>query len=387
MGTCGSKNVKKTVATPKRLNKSKKDDDEMTQVDLERLLAEKLQREKQEDELTRLIYAEKAALREITSRLIVKRASCESLMDMLEPTELLDISLDDASFRAQKRYRRKVMRRAQCARKNEWLVSFLRHIFYLHFMFSDTSAGALFMLQLYNNLDGIREPHMVHLAFFMQKVTATLARIEAAKSPKMLPPQLGNVGIAGIPNRHATSTPPSSPATAAKVQRKGGRKVYQPDARGSLLGEEEGEGGDHLELPPDAAGTLATINQQNRLEEEYRLSQLGKEQLPLPPSSERDKNGESNANNATFELQPPSPPPSLTGSPRSLPYSPYSPGKTMCLSVVTNYCFFVYFMNPSDLCHLLPSTFLILLFFLPSHIVVVLQGPPASVTATPSTAS
>lgn len=132
MGTCGSKNVKKTVATPKRLNKSKKDDDEMTQVDLERLLAERLQREKQEDELTRLIYAEKAALREITSRLIVKRASCESLMDMLEPTELLDISLDDASFRAQKRYRRKVMRRAQCARKNEWLVSYLCRLFCMH---------------------------------------------------------------------------------------------------------------------------------------------------------------------------------------------------------------------------------------------------------------
>ena len=95
----------------------------MTQVDLARLQEEKRQREKQEDELTRLIYAEKAALREITSRLIVKRASCESLMDLLEPTELLDISLDDASFRAQKRYRRKVMRRAHFTRKNEWIVS------------------------------------------------------------------------------------------------------------------------------------------------------------------------------------------------------------------------------------------------------------------------
>lgn len=135
MGTCGSKNVKKTVATPKRLNKNRKDDDEMTQVDLERLLAEKLQREKQEDELTRLIYAEKAALREITSRLIVKRASCESLMDLLEPTELLDISLDDASFRAQKRYRRKALKRSYCARKNEWIVSsfitYSCHCFYV----------------------------------------------------------------------------------------------------------------------------------------------------------------------------------------------------------------------------------------------------------------
>lgn len=125
MGTCGSKNIKKNVAGPRKLNRQKIEEDELTQVDMERLREEKRQREKQEEELTKLIYAEKAALREITSRLIEKRASCESLMDLLEPNELLDISLDNASFRAQKRYRRKVMRRANYTRKNEWMVSVL----------------------------------------------------------------------------------------------------------------------------------------------------------------------------------------------------------------------------------------------------------------------
>ena len=123
MGTCGSKNIKNGVSAPRKLNRQKIEEDELTQIDMERLREEKRQREQQEDELSRLIYAEKAALREITSRLIEKKASCESLMDLLEPTELLDISLDVASFRAQKRYRRKVMKRAQYARKNEWMVS------------------------------------------------------------------------------------------------------------------------------------------------------------------------------------------------------------------------------------------------------------------------
>ena len=123
MGGCSSQSAGKNVASPKKINRSRIEEDELTQVDMERLREEKRQRQQQEEELSKMIYAEKAALREITSRLIEKRASCESLMDMLEPNELLDISGDDASS-AQKRYRRKVMRRATYKRKNEWMVRF-----------------------------------------------------------------------------------------------------------------------------------------------------------------------------------------------------------------------------------------------------------------------
>lgn len=126
MGNCGSKNAKTNVSGPKGLKKfvrPRMSDEELTEVDFDRLKEEARQRQLQEEEMNRLIYAEKAALKEITSRLIEKRASCESLMDLLEPAELVDISLDDSSFRAQKRVRRKLMMKHQDGDSHEWMVS------------------------------------------------------------------------------------------------------------------------------------------------------------------------------------------------------------------------------------------------------------------------
>lgn len=124
MGGCTSTPaVKKTSSHPKKLHKPK-EDDELTQVDLNRINAERRQRQAEEDEITRQIYAEKAALKEITGRMIVKRDSCESLMDLLDSEELTDISLDEASFRAQKRARRKLLKQIQAGHKDDWMVSF-----------------------------------------------------------------------------------------------------------------------------------------------------------------------------------------------------------------------------------------------------------------------
>lgn len=69
-----------------------------------------------------MIYAEKAALKEITSKLIVKTTSCEELMDLLDTEELLDISLNEASFRAQKQARRKLMKRHVVEERHDWMV-------------------------------------------------------------------------------------------------------------------------------------------------------------------------------------------------------------------------------------------------------------------------
>jgi hypothetical protein len=127
MGGCSSSTaVKKSGGTnPKKLHghRQKLEDDEMTQIDLNRINEERRQRQAEEDEITRQIYAEKAALKKITERLIVKRDSCESLMDLLDTEELTDISLDEASFRAQKRARRKLMKQMHLGRKNDWMVS------------------------------------------------------------------------------------------------------------------------------------------------------------------------------------------------------------------------------------------------------------------------
>lgn len=113
----------KTKSYPKTYQRHKLQDDEVTQVDLDRINEERRQRQQEEDEVTRKIYAEKAALKAITERLIVKRDSCESLMDLLDADELTDISLDEASFRAQKRARRKLAKKTHLGRKNDWMVS------------------------------------------------------------------------------------------------------------------------------------------------------------------------------------------------------------------------------------------------------------------------
>jgi len=169
---------------------------------------------------------------------------------------------------------------------------------------------------------------MVHLALFMQKVTATLARIEAVKTSKALADgQIAKLGIAASGAMlKMTSTPPSSPVTAARTQRKGGRKVFQPEGQ-SLLEEEPSSGADGLELAPDAAGTLATVAQQNRLEAEFLLSKQssGGGDMPVPPPLSITQIPNQMPNSP--REQPPSPPPSPTGgSPRSMLYSPHSPG-------------------------------------------------------------
>ena len=186
----------------------------------------------------------------------------------------------------------------------------------------------------------------------MQKVTATLARIEAIKATQSQPHaksdgQLTKLGLnanGGV--MIAAVTPPSSPMIAQKTHnsgtaRAGGRKRFQPDGLASHVeGEERPSESatispfrsslDGLELPQNDAGTLATVEQQNKLEEEYlqqRNSACGIAGLEAQTTPNGSHQGSPNPNQATLELQPPSPPPSLTGSPRSLPYSPYSPGK------------------------------------------------------------
>lgn len=130
MGNCSSTNATNPKANrgPKKFVRPRTDDDDKTEVDFDRLREEQRQRLAQEEEMNRLIYAEKAALKEITSRLIEKRASCESLMDLLEPSELVDISLDDSSFRAQKRVRRKLMKKNQVNETHEWMVTLFAYL-------------------------------------------------------------------------------------------------------------------------------------------------------------------------------------------------------------------------------------------------------------------
>ena len=178
---------------------------------------------------------------------------------------------------------------------------------------------------------------MVHLALFLQKVTATLARIEAVKTSKALADgQVAKLGIAASGAvLKMTSTPPSSPVTAAKTQRKGGRKVFRPEGQ-SLIEEDASTGADGLELAPDAAGTLATVAQQDRLEAEFLLRKEANGNMPVPPplSITQIPNQMPNSPNE----QPPSPPPSPTGgSPRSMLYSPHSPGELPSNSPQTNF--------------------------------------------------
>jgi hypothetical protein len=120
MGGCTSSNA--SAPQHKRPGKERRiDDDELTIIDLDRINEEARKRIEEEEEMSKLIYAEKAALRLITSRLIEKRASCESLMDLLDADELVEISVDDASFRAQKRVRRQVIKRTP-DKEQEWMV-------------------------------------------------------------------------------------------------------------------------------------------------------------------------------------------------------------------------------------------------------------------------
>lgn len=125
MGGCASSTAKSTAEAPKKLNRQKIEEDELTEVDTERLRAEQRLRKAEEDEITRQIYAEKAALKEITSLLIEKKASCESLMDLLMPEELVAISLNEACFRAQKQARRKLAKNAALGKHSDWMVCVL----------------------------------------------------------------------------------------------------------------------------------------------------------------------------------------------------------------------------------------------------------------------
>lgn len=228
----------------------------------------------------------------------------------------------------------------------------------------------LFDLQLYNNVDGIAEPHMVHLALFMQKVMTTLSRIEAIKTnqsqrhakseaqlTKLQMSPKGNVMIAPV-------TPPSSPIGARMTSGVGsggraGRKALQRIAEhhtGSDDGNEvEGAGSndrreqeshapfrtascDSMEIPTDAA-TLAIIEQQRRLEEDYLRSQntapgeaaasSADSSLPAPPEGFKVADP-ADTEEGENKFLPPSPPPSLDSSPRSMASAPVTPTGTVC---------------------------------------------------------
>ena len=137
MGGCTSAPKPRPKAgIPQKGGRRKISDDDLTIIDTERLKAEQRRRLAEEEELTRMIYAEKAALKEITGKLIVKQASCESLMDLLDTEELTDISLEEASFRAQKRARRKHMKRSHDGGLHDWMVCcwFVFMFFFLLFI-------------------------------------------------------------------------------------------------------------------------------------------------------------------------------------------------------------------------------------------------------------
>lgn len=198
-----------------------------------------------------------------------------------------------------------------------------------------------YLEQLYNNVDGIKEPHMVHLALFMQKVLTTLARIDAIKNAQAQPHSKSDGQLTKItlsPNgavKVAPITPPSSPAVHGS-SRGGSRKTYQqasaadrkhPEGRGAedtkgngaagadLAKEsfspfrtsslDSGDSGDRdlpgLELQPTDAATLNIIEQQRQLEEQF-LSSSG-------------QTGDNGNNNGESGAGPPSPPPSPNGSP------------------------------------------------------------------------
>lgn len=217
--------------------------------------------------------------------------------------------------------------------------------------------------QLYNNADGIQEPHMVHLGLFLQKVTSTLARIEAIKATQAEPHSKSDAQLTMLSRGPegavvvAPVTPPSSPRlgrsssgegashlSPASCQASRGRKRIQPENGGrarsrsespedrdSLLNQnispfrtaslDSGGGSeDGLQLPQDAA-TLAIIEQQRRLEEEYLQS----------PEARAAQAGGNGGGAADTGEAPPSPPPSPNGSPRSAvsedTYMPLSPGE------------------------------------------------------------
>lgn len=218
-------------------------------------------------------------------------------------------------------------------------------------------------------MDGIAEPHMVHLALFMQKVMTTLSRIEAIKSNQsqrhakseaqltklQLSPK-GNMIIAPV-------TPPSSPITSSRTH-KGGRKTLQRHEDDSPPRESESESRnpfrtvscDSSEIPNDAA-TMAIIEQQRLLEEEY-LRTKHEHKHKHHSGDEHDTHGhgtgshssdhadglpagpdhslavgapESLASGSQDKFSPPSPPPSPNGSPRSPSSAPYTPTGTCCV--------------------------------------------------------
>lgn len=124
MGCSSSKSS--TVAQRPVKKKSHKaiesiDEEALTEVDLEQMKLERRLRQEQEEQITNQLYAEKEALRKITSRLIERRVSCESLMDALDPHELLEISIDHTAYKAQKISKRNVIKRTQTTVK-QWMV-------------------------------------------------------------------------------------------------------------------------------------------------------------------------------------------------------------------------------------------------------------------------
>lgn len=190
---------------------------------------------------------------------------------------------------------------------------------------------------------------MVHLGLFLQKVTSTLARIEAIKATQSEPHSKSDAQLTMLSRGPegavvvAPVTPPSSPRLGRSSSGEGaghvspvsdknsrGRKRLQPENERRPRSESPqdrdsqhnqsispfrtasldsgGSGEDDLRLPQDAA-TLAVIEQQRRLEEEYLQTAAA-----AAPKMGGDEEG---AEGAT-EPPPPSPPPSPNGSPRSV---------------------------------------------------------------------
>jgi hypothetical protein len=209
-------------------------------------------------------------------------------------------------------------------------------------------------------VEGIREPHMVHLALFMQKVMTTLTRVEAIKTTQaqaharsdgqLTKLSLSPTGAIIV----APLTPPSSPVSGRSNghsgehrKKHGGRKTMQSaresngDESHALAGANvspfrtgsQDSGDDQLQAmldrPHDAA-TQAIIAQQNQLEEEFL-------QKKRPAEAAEGEDAATAAERGSGDLEagaPPSPPPSPFSSPRSYEsptssasHSPRSPGR------------------------------------------------------------
>lgn len=101
---------------------NKLDVDELTEADIQHKKEELLQRQEQERDYQENIYAEQSSLRSNAMLMIERKDSCESLMDLLDDTELEEIRRNEDSFTLQKQMKVKYAKEA-FNNMQKWVVS------------------------------------------------------------------------------------------------------------------------------------------------------------------------------------------------------------------------------------------------------------------------